>query len=334
MSDDTTGSRLLAMNRRQAMRRIGGGALGLALTGSATNAATQLATADVQPTGDASFLAEGNSITGHRHHLLTELRNTVSFEDGGQYVHRFYAVGDAVATESDDGDTKVDDIFNHVFAIDASSSNADLFASEDDDETLAYPEPTGSDFGEENAFDDLVLNVASTLNTYVGAAVSGATILENILNIVSNTNDDKEDFYEFLWDWGSEQSDACHHVYFFADHGANESDVNFDLTSKSDAAAINEMFVTLGEEPSVWRGSAGGLGSAFTRDQPPAPEEVRALPPVAEMTAAQKRRYGVRRISTETFRSYFPERETDPSSPKYVVKNYPVRIWDANEVDV
>lgn len=322
----STKSSPLTITRRKAFQRMAGGAVGTGLFYNALKQGVNIASADH---GDGSIMDSEPDIfnSDYTQHIATKLDNTNSGYSSGDdmYFHRFVVVGDCACTWSNNYDNKVTNLSRHDVILDNNATAAAIYTTKNDNRVIGYPR-AGTKYGDTiNAFSTVIEGAASILSNRVSTAVSAATIIDGMVNAMSSFYNDGSNRYEFMWRYSyTPPSDACHQVYFFVDHPAG-SNSSFDLDSWNSQSAVNSFWVMLGSHPSVYPMSLMGGSSKPIGDKRP---DVTALPAVSDLTAKQRRQYGVREVTPDRFFEEFPyaKDKADPDSKKFLIDKYPVVV--------
>lgn len=229
-----------------------------------------------------------------------------------QHVYRF----DSTFTATDSSGNKTTTIGTHQFRWDASNANANVDCYTDNQSPYlgCSPDPGSSASEPTQIFTDIIEATAGAASTAAGVAISTSEITQRVVNYVTDYNTTNPDTKQWLWEYGNTNHQEVVNHQLDPDFRHDTSDSpTWKIQSLAEEFG-NEItfyggkYVTVGGNKTSTSSSSvinisssdstsGGNDNSTPRiSRTPGlnPEDFRALPPTAEMTKSERKKYGVR----------------------------------------
>lgn len=263
----------------------------------------------VQFTSSQEKLVESDTLT-----MTTTVENQGTFEqDGGRRIHVYRIVSEAVQTNNNDN--KVAGITAHEFQWDARNSPSNVDYAQDDSSPFVgvSPSPT-SGSAPQSVYETLIEETADVLSSAAGTAISSAFFVGEIVNHISNIEDDPN-YKRWMWNYGpSAEEKICQQMDPIFREGSDGSTCR--IRSVADSLG-NRIFFHFGDtpdtsarptDPSDGVSSTDAESTADTVEQTedgaqvlwqtPGLEEddFYSPPPATDMTRNERHKFGVRQL--------------------------------------
>nr|WJK63827.1 hypothetical protein QSJ49_01060 [Halobacterium salinarum] len=308
-------------------------------TGGSGGSGASLAFANSQ-----SALASDGDITSG-----TNIKHLQTSVAGSRYNHT-YRVGNTFV-QTDGSGNYISEIAAQMFKWDASGEPSTVDFAQDMNSPYVgvYPSPQ-TEGPVEDAFEEIIKAAAGAANPYVGVALTGATIANNLLNWIGDKTDNPN---VKRWDWAhygaleSKKKKVGNQMDPVIRHKTSD-DVNWSIRTVADSLG-NECTFYSGDPPDLLGEPADpgdfSLPTAYKsstcedNDGPKGKEEnsckvishtkgldskedFHSLPHPADMTRKERKKYGVRDPSENEINAFGAPQE----EPDAVIDNYPMTI--------